>query len=108
MKILVRPLSKKRGFRTRFDSQLVKASQMLAKSPSKRFYHVFSSFSVKLIWKITPLVSGEMLGLSLNTLTSGGKYPVQGCENVQLQIQMQLSEKRKTISEFFAPFLDSA
>ena len=56
---------------------------------------------------MSPLVSGEMLGLSLNTLTSDGKYPVQGCENVQLQIQMQLSEKRKTISEFFAPFLDS-
>ena len=56
---------------------------------------------------MSPLVSGEMLGLSLNTLTSDGKYPVQGCENVQLPIQMQLSEKRKTLSEFFAPFLDS-
>ena len=56
---------------------------------------------------MSPIVSGEMLGLSLNTLTSDGKYPVQGCENVQLPIQMQLSEKRKTISEFFAPFLDS-
>ena len=107
MKILVRPLSKNRGFRTRFDSQHVKASQMLAKSPSKRFYHVFSSFSVKLIWKITPLVSGEMLGLSLNTLTSDGKYPVQGCENLQLPLQMQLSEKGKTFSQFFVPFLDS-
>ena len=33
VKILVRPLSKKRRFRTRFDSQHVKASQILAKSP---------------------------------------------------------------------------
>ena len=48
-----------------------------------------------------------MLGLPVNILTSHGKYPVQGCENVQLPIQMQLSEKRKTLSEFFAPFLDS-
>ena len=39
-----------------------------------------------------------MLGLPVNILTSHGKYPVQGCENVQLQIQMQLSEKRKTFS----------
>ena len=54
-----------------------------------------------------PLVSGEMLGLSLNTLTSYSKYPVQGCENLQLPIQMQLSEKPKTFSEFFVPFPDS-
>ena len=56
---------------------------------------------------MSPLVSCEMLGLSLNTMKYDGKYPVQGCENVQLPIQMQLSEKRKTLSEFFAPFLDS-
>ena len=33
VKILLRPLSKKRRFRTRFDSEHVKASQTLAKSP---------------------------------------------------------------------------
>ena len=53
------------------------------------------------------VVSGEMLGLSVNTLTSDGKYPVQGCENLQLPIQMQLSEKRKTFSQFFVTFLES-
>ena len=50
------------------------------------------------------LVSGEMLGLSVNTLISDGKYPVQGCENLQLPIQMQLSVKRKTFSDFFFHF----
>ena len=35
-------------------------------------------------------------------------YPVQGCENLQLPIQMQLSEKQKTFSEFFVPFLESS
>ena len=33
VKLLVRPLTKKRCVRTRFDSQHVKASQILAKSP---------------------------------------------------------------------------
>ena len=33
LEILVRPLSKKRRLRTRFDSEHVKASQMLAKFP---------------------------------------------------------------------------
>ena len=53
------------------------------------------------------LVSGEMLGFSVQTLTSDGKYPVQGCENLQLPLQMQLSEKGKTFSQLFVPFLDS-
>ena len=35
------------------------------------------------------------------------KYRVQDCENLPLPIQMQLSEKRKTFSEFFVPFLES-
>ena len=43
----------------------------------------------------------------VNTLAAGGKYPVQYCENLQLPIQRQLSEKGKTFSEFFAPFLQS-
>ena len=43
----------------------------------------------------------------LNRLTSDGKHPVQDCENMLLAIQMQLSEKRKTFSEFFVPFLES-
>ena len=52
------------------------------------------------------LVIGEILGVFVNTLTADGKYPVQGCENLQLPIQMQLSEKRKTFSQFFVPFLE--
>ena len=49
---------------------------------------------------MSPLVLGEILGVFVNTLTADGKYPVQGCENLQLPIQMQLSEKRKTFSQF--------
>ena len=56
---------------------------------------------------MSSLVIGEILGVFVNTLTADGKYPVQGCENLQLPIQMQLSEKRKTFSEFFVPFLES-
>ena len=51
-----------------------------------------------------PLLLGEVLVVFLNRLTAGGKYPVQDCENLQLPIQMQLSEKRKPFSEFFVPF----
>ena len=41
VKNLVRTLSKKRRFRTSFDSQIVKASQTLVKSASEYFYHFF-------------------------------------------------------------------
>ena len=58
----------------------------------------FLSFSVKLIWKMSPLVLDEKLGVFVNTLTADGKYPVQVCENLQVPIQMQLSEKRETFS----------
>ena len=40
---------------------------------------------------MSPLVLGEILGMFVNTLTVDGKYPLQGCENLQLPIQMQLS-----------------
>ena len=48
-----------------------------------------------------PLVLGEILGVFVNTVTVDGKYPVQVWENFLLPIQMQLSEKRKTRSQFF-------
>ena len=56
---------------------------------------------------MSPLVLGEILGVFLNTLTDDAKHPVQDCENLQLPIQMQLSEKRKTFSELFVPYLES-
>ena len=92
VKNLLRPFSKKRSFRTRFDSEHAKASQILAKSPSKHFYYVFPSFSGKLIWKISSLMLGGMLGVSVNTLGADCKYPVQDCQNLLLPMQMQLSE----------------
>ena len=107
VKILVRPLSRKCRFRTRFDSQYAKASQKLATSPWESFCHVFTPFSGKLIPKISPLVLDEVLVVFVNRLTADGQYPVQDCENLQLLIQMQLYEKQKTFSEFFVRFLKS-
>ena len=44
----------------------------------------------------------------VSPLAADGKYPVQYCENLQLPIQGQLSEKGKRFSRFFVPFLESA
>ena len=88
VKIFLRPLSKKRRFRTPFYSQHVEASQIRSKSPWERFYHVFSSFSGKLISKMSSLLLGEALVVFVNRLTADGKYPVQDCETLLLRIQM--------------------
>ena len=53
------------------------------------------------------LVSDQILGIFVYILTADGQYPFQGCENLQLPIQMQLSEKPKSFSEFSVRFLDS-
>ena len=50
---------------------------------------------------------GEIYGLFVNTLAADGNYRGQYCENLQLPIQNQLSEKGKTFSHFFVPCLGS-
>ena len=56
---------------------------------------------------MSALVLSEFLVVFGNRLTPDGKYPVQDCENLQLPIQMQLSQKRKGSAQFLVPFLES-
>ena len=43
-----------------------------------------------------------------NTLIAIDKYPVRDSENFSSPIQIQLSFKRKTLIDFFVPFLEYA
>ena len=104
MKGLARPLFKRRRFRTPFDSQDVKASQTVVKSAWECFYYIFWSLWGKIIWKITPLVICEILGVFVNTLVVDGKHPLWNFENLLLPIQMQLSKKQETFLHFFVSF----
>ena len=47
------------------------------------------------------------MGLLFNTLTTNGMYLVLNREKITLPIQMQLSEKQKWFSQFFAVILKS-
>ena len=76
-------------------------SLFLAKSPWQQFHRVFLSFWEKLIWKLSPWLFPEILGVFLNTLTADDKYPVEHWENLQHAIEMELSQKRKAFSDFF-------
>ena len=48
-----------------------------------------------------------MLGMLVNIFAADEKYLVLHRENLTIPIQMQLSQKQKTFSEFFAVFLKS-
>ena len=50
---------------------------------------------------MSPLVLGEVLVVFVNRLTADSKYPVQDCENLQLPIQTELSQK---VKNFFSTF----
>ena len=105
--VLVGPLCKMPCFGTRFDTQHDKVSQILAKSPSESFYHVFPSYWEKLIWNISPILLGVISGMFLNILSADRKYPIGYWENLALPIQMQLSEKWKSFFQIFLRFLES-
>ena len=104
VKISVRRLFKRRHFRKRFDSQLRKESQILAKSLWEHFYHVFSSLAGSLICKMSPLVLGKTLRVFVNTLTAEVKYPIQDWENFLMPVKMQLSDNWKTFLYFLFIF----
>ena len=53
------------------------------------------------------LLTWKILGLLVNTLAPDEKYPVLNRDNLTIPIQMQLSQKQKTFSQFLAIFLKS-
>ena len=55
---------------------------------------------------MSPLVLGEILGVFVDKLTADGKYPIEDCENLQLPIQMHISEKGKIFLGFLFHFMN--
>ena len=65
----------------------------------------FSSLWV-VSWKISLLLLCEMLGLFFNTFTVDGKYSLRNIESLLQPVQMQISKKQNTFSNFFPSFLN--
>ena len=104
---LVIPLTIQRSLKTSFESQHVKRIQTLAKCSWERFYHIFSSLWGDIIWKASPWLKFEIIGLFVNTWTADYKYPVKEFENLPFPIQIKLSQEKKTFSQFFIAFMES-
>ena len=88
---LLTPLTIQRSLKTSFDSQPVKRFQTFVKSSWEQFYHIFSSVWGEMIWKISPWLKSEIIGLFVNTWTADYKYPVTDSENLRFPMQIQLS-----------------
>ena len=98
---------KKFRFRGQLDKQQGKRTQTLLKSPSQHLYHIHWSLARKLCSKKSLLLTCQILGLLVNTLAADEKYPVLNRDNLTIPIQMQLSQKHKTFSQYFASFFKS-
>ena len=91
VKDLVRRFSKKRRFRTSFNSQHVKELQTLVKSAWEHLYHIFSSLSREMVSIICPWLKFEIIGVFVNTFTADYKYRFPECKNLPFPIEIQLS-----------------
>ena len=87
---LVTPLTIQRRLKTSFDSQHVKRFQTLIKSSCEHFYHIFSSLWGEIIWKTSPWLNFEIIGLFVNTWAADHKYPFPDCANLPFRIPIQL------------------
>ena len=100
-------MSKKSRFRGCFEKQYGKRAQTLLRSPSQHLYYTHWSLARKLCSKKSLLLTCQILGLLVNTLAADEKYPVLNRDNLTIPIQMQLSQKQKTFSQFLGAFLQS-
>ena len=100
-------MPKKSRFRGCFDQQYGKRAQALLKSPSQHAYHIRCWLTRNFCSKKSLLLTCTMLGLLVNTLATNEKYLVLNRNNLTIPTQIQLSEKQKTLSEFFPALFKS-
>ena len=97
-------MPKKSSFIGCLDKQYGKRAQKLLKSAWQHLYKIHWSLTRDLCSKKCLLLKCQILGLLVNTLATDEKYPVLNRDNLTIPIQMQLSEKQKCFSQFFAAF----
>ena len=104
----VRSMSIKTRFKGSFKNQHGKCAQTLFKFPWQKLYHIYWSLWRQFTFKKFLLVICKISRLFPNTLSADGKYSLLNRDNLTQPIQMQLSKKQKTFSEFFSAFLKSS
>ena len=103
----VRSMSMKSQFKGSFGKQHGKRSQILLKFPWQHLCDIYWSLWTQLCYKKSLLVICKISRLFPNTLSADGKYSLLNRDNLTQPIQMQLSWKQKTFSQFFSAFSKS-
>ena len=98
-------MSKRSCLRGPFDKQHGKHPEPLLKSTWHYLYHIHWSLPSQLSWKKYLFLTCEILGLLVNIVAEGEKYPLLKRDNLTIPIQMHLRQKRKNFSQFFIAFL---
>ena len=101
----VRSMSKKSSFRGAFDNQHGNRAQALLKSERQHLYHIYWSLSSQFSLKKSLLGICTVFRLFVNILTADDKYYLLNRDNLTEPIQILLSEKLKTFSQFSSAFL---
>ena len=103
----VRSIGIKSRFKGSFPKQHRKRAQTLLKFAWQNVYHIYWSLWRQLTFKKSLLVICKISRLFPNTLSADGKYSLLNRDNLRQPIQMQVSRKQKTFSQFFSAFLKS-
>ena len=104
----VRSKSKKSRSKRSFEKQHGKRDQALFKFSWQYLCHIYWSLWTQLTCKKTARMTGKISRLFSNTLGADGKYSLLNRDNLTQSIQMQLSRKQKTFSDFFLHFWNLA
>ena len=100
-------MSKKYHFRGYFGERHGERQQALLKSGWQDLYHSHWSLLKQLGWKKSLLMICKILKVFLNSLSARDKYSLRDRHNLTQPTQMHLSEKEKTLSQFFFQFSKS-
>ena len=101
----VRSMSIKTRFKGSFKKQHGKSHQTLFKFGWQNLYHIYWSLWRQLFLKNFLLVICKISRYFPNTLSADAKYSPLNRDNLTQPIQILLSQKQKTFSQFFSSFL---
>ena len=107
-KNLIRSIPKKSRFKGSFKKQHGKCAQIFFKCQWQPLYHIYWSLFRQWSYKKSLLLVCKTSRLFINTLSADGKYSLFNRTSLTQPIQMQLSRKKKTFSQFFSAFLKSS
>ena len=106
-KNMVRSMPKNSRFRVSVEKEHGECTQTFFIFEGQRLYHIYWSLGSQLSYKKSLLLIWKISNLFPNSLCADAKYSLLDRDNLKQRIQMELSLKVKTFSQFFSCFLKS-